>query len=435
MGNFFVPALDLPPWVASVLLLALLTGLPVVLVCAWLLRTMDGEEIGPSATKMTSLCLAAWSVLLTVGFLTGAQYDYSVYTRDWTRILARENPWLPDPVTGVESHYGVGHQALAVLFYIHPLAPKVLFILCWFGTFVIVLKAQRRDAAIDAMIFLALFAAPFYIVLICFYGAQDVLVAFLTVLAIDLRTRKMMCVAPAVLVAIAALTKLYPLVLLPFLVTDRGSINVRFIAVFLAALAIGLLPAISLWGWSVFHVVELAITAGGKMLSIFWFLYESRLSPIAHTSLANALLVSNFVVLALAMALLYAFHLFAKMRALTGVVLGSIGLLAFYSYGTPQYFICPTTLLIYFLAMEISKRDLFDPRLIGAAASYFVVLNAFEAWYYVTDGSWTHPQVRAFVGLPCFVTAIFLMWQIVLHERAPRTALGATGVQGLLRGR
>src|SRR5262245_8525298 len=92
MANFFVPVLDLPPWVASALLLALLTGLPVVLVCAWLLRTMDGEEIGTTATKMTSLCLAVWSVLLTVGFLTGAQYDYSgFYTRDWTRILAREN--------------------------------------------------------------------------------------------------------------------------------------------------------------------------------------------------------------------------------------------------------------------------------------------------------------------------------------------------------
>jgi hypothetical protein len=267
------------------------------------------------------------------------------------------------------------------------------------------------------MIFLALFAAPFYIVLICFYGVQDALVAFLTLLAIDLRTRKARCVAPAVLVAIAALTKLYPLALLPFLATDRGAINVRFIAVFLAALAIGLLPGITLWGWSVFHVVELAITVEGKMLSIFWFLYESRLSPIAHTSLANALVASNFVVLALAMALLYTFHLFGKMRALTGVVLGSIGLLAFHKYGVPQYFICPITLLIYFLAMEIPKRDLSDRGLIAAAASYFAVLNVFEAWYYVSDGSRTHLQVRAFVGLPCFVTAIFLMWRIILHER------------------
>src|SRR5262249_5676265 len=153
---------------------------------------------------------------------------------------------------------------------------------------------------------------------------------------------------------------------------------------------------------------------------------ESRLSPIAHTSLANALLASNFVVLALAMALLYAFHLFGKMRALTGAVLGSIGLLAFYNYGTPQYFICPTTLLIYFLAMEIPKRELSNPGLIAAAASYFAVLNGFEAWYYVTDGSFTYPQVRAFVGLPCFLTTIFLMWQIVLHEWGPRPALGPT---------
>ena len=69
--------------------------------------------------------------------------------------------------------------------------------------------------------------------------------------------------------------------------------------------------------------------------------------------------------------------------------------------------------------MGISKRDTFNPRLIGAASSYFAVLNAFEAWFYVTDGSTTHLQVRAFVGLPCFMTSMFVMWQIVLHEAGP----------------
>jgi hypothetical protein len=419
----------------NALLLGLLTGLPVILVFAWLLdlRT-TGNEIEASTARMTSLCAVVWTALLIVGFLSGVNYDYKYfYVTDWSRVLAGENPWLPDLVTGYESHYGVGHQILAVLFYFHPLAPKVFFILCWFGTFVIVFKAQRREATIDAMIFLALFAAPFYIVLICFYGVQDALVAFLTVLAIDLRTRKKMCVGPAVLFATAILTKLYPLALLPFLATDRGAISVRFIAVVLLALAIGLLPAITLWGWSVFHIVDLAINAGGKMLSIFWFLYDSRLSPIAHTSLAKALLASNFVIVGLAMALLYVFHFFGKMRALTGAVLASVILLAFYG-GTPQYFICPTTLLIYFLAIVTPKLDFSDPHLITAAMSYFAVLNGFEVWYYLTNGGsaayatttahyailpkWVfeYPQVGALVGLPCFVTAIFLVWQIVLYE-------------------
>jgi len=423
----------------NALLLGLLTGLPVILVFAWLLdlRTTS-NEIEASTARMTSLCAVVWTALLIVGFLKGVNYDYRYfYVTDWSRVLAGENPWLPDVVTGYGSRYGVGHQILAVLFYFHPLAPKVFFILCWFGTFVIVFKAQRREATIDAMIFLTLFAAPFYIVLICFYGVQDALVVFLTLLAIDLRTRKKMCVGPAVLFAIAILTKLYPLALLPFLATDRGVISVRFIAVVLlalaigllpVALAIGLLPAITLWGWSVFYIVGANAYGGGKTLSIFWFLYDSRLSPIAHTSLAEALIASNFVIVGLAMALLYAFHLFGKMRALTGAVLASVILFAFFG-GNPQYFICPTMLLIYFLAIVTPKRDFSDPRLITAAMSYFAVLNGFLVWYYLTNNGTTtahyailpnwvfsHQQVNALLGLPCFVTAIFLVWQIVLYE-------------------
>ena len=415
----------------NALLLGLLTGLPVILVFAWLLDlSTTGNEIEASTARMTSLCAVVWTALLIVGFLKGANYDYRyVYVIHWSRVLAGENPWLPDLLTGLPgSAFGVGHQILAGLFYFHPLAPKVFFILCWFGTFVIVFKAQRREATIDAMMFLMLFAAPFYIVLICFYGVNDALVAFLTLLAIDLRTRKKMCVGPAVLFAIAILTKLYPLALLPFLATDRGVISVRFIAVVLLALAIGLLPAVTLWGWSVFYIVGANVYGGGKTLSIFWFLYDSRLSPIAHTSLAEALIASNFVIVGLAMALLYAFHLFGKMRALTGAVLASVILFAFFG-GNPQYFICPTMLLIYFLAIVTPKRDFSDPRLITAAMSYFAVLNGFEVWYYLTNNGTTtahyailpnwvfsHQQVTALVGLPCFVTAIFLVWQIVLYE-------------------
>src|SRR6516164_5204134 len=113
----------------NALLLGLLTGLPVILVFAWLLdlRT-TGNEIEASTARMTSLCAVVWTALLIVGFLKGANYDYrDVYVIDWSRVLAGENPWLPLP----GSPYGVGHQILAGLFYFHPLAPKVFFILCW----------------------------------------------------------------------------------------------------------------------------------------------------------------------------------------------------------------------------------------------------------------------------------------------------------------
>jgi hypothetical protein len=80
------------------------------------------------------------------------------------------------------------------------------------------------------------------------------------------------------------------------------------------------------------------------------------------------------------MTLLYALHLFGKMRALTGVVLGSIGLFALQMRCTTVFHL-PRHAFDLFPCDGIPKRGLSDPSLIAAAASYFVVLNGFEAWY------------------------------------------------------
>src|ERR1700676_5050334 len=129
---------------------------------------------GVPQSVMMLLYLLAWIALLTVGFLTGARYDYVDYMVQWTRVLAGENPWLVNPGNA----YGVGHQILALLFYVHPLAPTLLFICCWFGSFVIVFEAGRRDATVGLRTFLALFATPFFVVLVCIYGVEDALVTF-----------------------------------------------------------------------------------------------------------------------------------------------------------------------------------------------------------------------------------------------------------------
>jgi hypothetical protein len=360
----------------------------------------------------------AWIALIVVGFVEGPRYDYRAYMKQWARVLAGGNPWLDDP----GNVYGVGHQVMAVLFLVHPLAPKLLYILSSFGTFLVMFDAQRRDITVGLATFALLFATPFFVILTPMYGVEDTLVTFLTLFAVDLRIRQGRTVAPALLLAAAVLTKVYSLALLPFIATDRGVINFRFIGVFGAAMCLGLLATVAVWGPAALGIVPFALVRDGKMLSVFWFLSQSALSPIAHSSLARALIVWNSAVVAAVMALLYALHFFGKMRALPGTVVAMLGLLAFYKVGNPQYFLCSASLLIYFLTVDRDRGTLQDRRLLCAAGSYLVVLNVFQVWYQVSGGSVRYPEVRAFVGLPAFVTAIVLMGLILGRELRERPA-------------
>jgi hypothetical protein len=360
----------------------------------------------------------AWIVLIVVGLVEGPRYDYRAYMKQWARVLAGGNPWLDDP----GNVYGVGHQIMAVLFLVHPLAPKLLYILSSFGTFLVMFDAQRRDVAVGLATFALLFATPFFVILTPMYGVEDTLVTFLTLFAVDLRIRKARTLAPALLLAAAVLTKVYPLALLPFIATDRGVINFRFVGLFGVAMCLGLLATVAVWGLPALGIVPFAFVREGKMLSIFWFLSQSALSPIAHSALARALIVWNSAVVAAVMALIYALHFFGKLRALPGTVVAILGLLAFYKVGNPQYFLCPASLLIYFLTVDRDRGTLADRRLLGAAGAYLVVLNVFQIWYQISGGSVRYPEVRAFVGLPAFVTAIVLMWLILSRELRERPA-------------
>jgi hypothetical protein len=360
----------------------------------------------------------AWIVLIVVGLVEGPRYDYRAYMKQWARVLAGGNPWLDDP----GNVYGVGHQIMAVLFLVHPLAPKLLYILSSFGTFLVMFDAQRRDVAVGLATFALLFATPFFVILTPMYGVEDTLVTFLTLFAVDLRIRKARTLAPALLLAAAVLTKVYPLALLPFIATDRGVINFRFVGLFGVAMCLGLLATVAVWGLPALGIVPFAFVREGKMLSIFWFLSQSALSPIAHSALARALIVWNSAVVAAVMALIYALHFFGKLRALPGTVVAILGLLAFYKVGNPQYFLCAASLLIYFLTVDRDRGTLADRRLLGAAGAYLVVLNVFQIWYQISGGSVRYPEVRAFVGLPAFVTAIVLMWLILSRELRERPA-------------
>ncbi len=357
---------------------------------------------------------------IAVGIALGTHYDYRIYLMQWARIMAGNDPWLADP----SNAYGPGHVLLAPLIQIHPLLPKLLFLLGWPGIFAIVFVAANRDAVIGTFSFLVLFFTPFFFILIAVYGVGDSLVTFLTLLAVDRRIRKKQSVLPAFLLTLAGFTKVYPLVLLPFLATDRGVISFRFILATLAGCALAASLTYVVWGSSVLSIFQLATSRDSLMLSIFHFLWSSDLSPLAGSPVAHAFIVWNTAVLMVALGGLYALHFLMKMPALAGTVIAMIAMLAVYKVGNPQYFICASVLLIYFLAVE-AHRDCLDRRLLLAAGGYLLVLNLFECWYIVFKG---HSPASSFIGLPMFIVSVVLLWRLVQWARAATAPSAANGM-------
>jgi hypothetical protein len=355
---------------------------------------------------------------LAAGMALGPHYDYTPYMVQWTRILAGNDPWLGDPTNA----YGPGHVLLAPLFQLHRLLPKLLFLVSWIGVFLIVFAAAGRDIVIGTFSFLFLFLTPFFFILVCIYGVEDTLVTFLTVLAVDLKVRKGWSVLPAILLTLAAFTKVYPLVLLPFLATDRGIISFRFILATVVACAVAALLTYAVWGTSVLYIFQLASGRGGLMLSIFHFLSRSALSPLAGTALADSLLVWNTAILAVVLGGIYAVQFLEKMPALAGTTIAMIGMLTFYKVGNPQYFVCAAALLIYFLAVQAGDRRPFDKGLYLAAGGYLLVLNLFQSWYIFF---WDYPPTSAFIGLPIFIASVALLWQLIRYNLPAFAGAGA----------
>jgi hypothetical protein len=351
---------------------------------------------------------------LAAGMALGPHYDYTPYMVQWARIMAGYDPWLGDPTNA----YGPGHVLLAPLFQLHRLLPKLLFLLSWIGAFLVVFVAAGRDVVIGAFSFLVLFLTPFFFILVNIYGVEDTLVASLTLVAVDLRVRKGWSLLPAILLTIAGFTKIYPLVLLPYLATDRGIIDWRFVFCVLFISAVAALLTYIGWGSSVLYIFEFASGRGSVMISIFNFLSKSDLSPLSAAQ-ANFLLVWNTVIVIVVLAGFYALQYLAKMTALVGTTIAIIAMLAFYKVGNPQYCVCSGVLLVYFLAVEASKRRDLDRKLLLAAGGYFFMLNLFQALFIFIKN---YPPVSGFIGLPIFIASVILLWQLVRYALSPLAA-------------
>jgi hypothetical protein len=261
----------------------------------------------------------------------GLQLDYDNYVVQWQLLLDGSDPWSTD------NAYGPLHTALGVLLPWGLLVPKFFMIglmLVANAALLFELMRQRGTIAIQVTYLLAVPTNMLLIGMGVIYGSNDVFVAGLLVIAVLLRHGNHLIAAGA-LVGLAALTKYYPLLLLPFFALDEGRLRWSVIASGMAVFLFGFIAAVGIWGHGPIASILYGSSRGPKLLSIL----AAMQSLFGDAAIINWLVrYSTYLVLSgVAAAFVFAWR--SKINFVEGVVLGYLVMLTLYKTGHQQFYI------------------------------------------------------------------------------------------------
>jgi hypothetical protein len=362
-------------------------------------------------------------VFLTVTLATGSQHDYQAYVRIWSRMLDGGEPW-PNPISLNDNTYGPLFNAFALVFAISPLAPKFLFALAWLGGQWLVFRRLMNPPANRALLWFAVIALnPFPWVWVAGYGNNDAVMAFLLALAVW----RLLSASNRIGIEVgsAALLKYYPLLLLPFMCTDRGAIRLRPLLTGLAIFLAGMLIAFAIWGPIALAPILAAEYRGAKLLSIYAFLQDSTLVPameLRQNAFVQKLPSILFALVGLGGMI---FHVWSRQSWFSGMIFAYFIVLLCYQVGHFQFYL-PLLLIfpVYAAYLVEHHRNSAESRqtvfVIALALAYVSILGAA---YWPLGAYYNEPwlAVRQNCGLFAFIlnaaVIVQLMRTAIRHRR------------------
>lgn len=275
--------------------------------------------------------LIAWSLaMLWLCWWSGIQHDYDEYLDQWESFLHGDGP------SRNGNTYGPLHAVIGLLLPIGPFAPKFFMVgalLLANAALVLALLKERSTRPIQIVYLLAVPTNILVIGMGIIYGLNDALVAALLVAAVLMRQRGKW-LACGVFVGLAALTKYYPLLLLPFFAIDDGKVKWAVIRSGAIVFAAGFLAALAIWGEGLIEALVYGSERAPKLLSVlksFRSLFGTK--PVSLLVEYNSIAV----VLGVAVALVFAWR--ARLSWLEGVVIGYLVMLTLYKVGHQQFYI------------------------------------------------------------------------------------------------
>lgn len=320
---------------------------------------------------------------LAIAIISGPQYDYNAYLIEWHDVLAGRDPWMLGRMSpGVPYNaYGPLFNAIAPLIYIHYLAPKILFVTAYLYFLFWVVRGRGMSLPI---IFALLF--PLTWEMVPYGGLLDTLVGITCAVAVDCHRRRDDIAAGAWLAA-GILLKFMPIVVLPFLVFERGKFHVRTLAACAGIVAIGLAASLLIWGASTFNPMIFAVNRpeGSTIYEVMWHVntvLDKLNFPIRLTRNGPDVSWAAQPILALAGLVVFTWCIAYRASAVTSSFIAVLLTVTLYQHGSLQYQMMAFGIAVYWAVenwMEIAK----DTPLVVALAFYFSLLSV------MVVGDWT----------------------------------------------
>lgn len=336
---------------------------------------MSLKHLSPPGHWLVIPLVLVWlPLLLFVTWRLGVQHDYIHYLDHWAIANAGGDPWAP--AEGVPSNtYGLLFYIIGIAVSIHPLVPKLVMV-SLFGISVIALAARLSRSEVSSMsilLFLALLIAnPLVWISVAVYGNNDALIAALVIAAALAQFSNHRGWA-GVWLALAALTKYYPGLLVPAFSIGGWRRNQRLLLTFIVTVVLGLTLSFIVWGTG---LISSLLFAGERDASLLSVLYAwSQLPGDPGEGVRTFLVQWNaLIVIGCWLAVLWlAFHM--RLSWAETAVLTSAAFLAAYKVGHTQFYLVLCVLCAALLLQnDVRSRRLvliFIP-LLGAIAAFQV---------------------------------------------------------------
>ena len=344
-------------------------------------------------------------ILFIILFYGGSRHDYSLYSITWQGVLNQ------DPNIYYHS-YGPLHLFFAFIFNLNPLLPKIIYgILFSIFQIFLFLKLLKLEDKFLLLFYIAIPCNFLIIATVYFYGINDSIVAFFLFFSLIFKLDKK-DVLSGIFLSVSILTKIYPILLVPFFILDRKKINIKLLFSLIVSLIVIMLISFYFFGNKlILDPFMFGAARDPKLLSILASLsYDFPESLIVKKLIEN----NSFIVLVSTLMTII-FCLIKQTRILVSLILTYLTILITYKVGHMQFYL---PLCAFFSLLLIYEKKYLD--IFYIVLPLIILLSFTQLIYSTTSGfdlmsqsEYNFEIIRQKIGYIFFTINIFVFYRII----------------------